>query len=409
MPWQKACPMSERMKFVAASDESEESFAAQCRAFGISRKTGYKWLERFEKEGPAGLEDRAPVAARHPKQTPAEIVDRLVNLRKEHPLWGPKKLKAWLAENEPKKTWPATSTIGELLNANGLIRPRRRRLRVPLNPNPLDPCAGPNDVWCTDYKGHFLLGDGTRCHPLTITDAHSRYLLKCEGMVSENVELARPCFELAFREFGLPKKIRSDNGQPFASVAIGGLSPLSVWWIKLGIEPERIDPGKPQQNGQHERMHRTLKEHLLPVAHKLTEQQRALDRFRHEFNDERPHEALGMKTPKSRYALSLRPFPSRLSSPQYPDGMQTRLVQEKGHISWAGHRIPLARFLAGEPVGLRETNDAIWELSYGPVLLGQIDATGKIPVLKRATRIARSNKGGDTAVTVTADAGQSSP
>ena len=405
MPWQKACPMTERMKFVAAWSESEQSFSQVCREFGISRKTGYKWLDRFEQGGPSALEDRAPVALRHPSQTPANVVDRVVAVRKAHPFWGPKKLRAWLVEKEPQSSWPAASTIGELLKQNGLIRPRRRRLRVPLNPNPLDPCAGPNDVWCADYKGHFLLGDGSRCHPLTITDAHSRYLLKCEGMASEKEDLARACFELAFREFGLPKKIRSDNGQPFASVGLGGLSPLSVWWIKLNIEPERIDPGKPQQNGQHERMHRTLKEQLKPVAGSLQEQQRAFDRFRREFNDERPHEALGMKTPKSRYALSMRPFPSRLSSPEYASGMQTRRVQEKGHIQWSGHRVVLASFLGGEPVGLREVSEGLWDLFYGPVFLGQIDATADRPLLKRATRKVRRQPGGDAADSGTAAGG----
>lgn len=405
MPWKRASPVLERMKFITLCAESEESFAELCRRFGISRKTGYKWLERFELKGAAGLDDRAPVAVRSPHRTTDEVVDRIVLARKEHPFWGPKKVRAWLVDGAPEVRWPAASTIGELLKASGLIRPRRRRLRVPLNRNPLDPCAGPNDVWCVDYKGHFALGNGKRCHPLTITDGYSRYLLKCEAMMSEKEELARPCFELAFREFGVPKKLRSDNGNPFASVAVGGLSPLSVWWMKLGIELERIEPGKPQQNGRHERMHRTLKEQLNPVGFDLPAQQRALDRFRHEYNDERPHEALGQKTPRSAYALSMRSFPEKLRSPEYAAGMETRSVQDKGFIAWRGKRQHLASFLSGEPVGLRELREDVWEVFYGPVLLGLLDGTGTVPQFRRADRHASHPKGSDQPDIVTPAAG----
>jgi putative transposase len=405
MPWKKACPVTERMKFITTCAESQESFAELCRRFGISRKTGYKWLERFELKGAAGLDDRPPVAARSPHRTSDDLVDRIVLARKEHPFWGPKKLRVWLLGKAPEMPWPAASTFGELLKANGLIRPRRRRLRVPLNRNPLDPCAGPNDVWCVDYKGHFALGDGRRCHPLTITDGYSRYLLKCEAMLDEKEIHARPCFELAFREFGLPKKVRSDNGNPFASLAVGGLSPLSVWWMKLGIELERIEPGKPQQNGRHERMHRTLKEQLDPVGHDVPAQQRALDRFRHEYNEERPHEGIGQKTPHSLYALSMRAFPEKLRSPEYPAGMQTRSVHENGHIKWRGRTQFLAGFLGGEPVGLRELREDIWEVFYGPVLLGLLDGTGSVPQFSRADRHARRTNGGDTPDTVTPPAG----
>ena len=279
--------MDERMRFIVAVNEDPKgNFRRLCDSFGISRAKGYKWVQRYREQGPGGLEDRKPIARSCPHRTPEAMVDRVVALRKDHPFDGPEKLRARL-EALGNQGWkpPAASTIGEILYRHGLIRPRRARLRVPANPNPLGPCEEPNDVWCVDFKGHFACGDGRRCHPLTVSDGASRYLIKCEALDEPKHEPVQMHFERAFREFGLPTRIRSDNGAPFATKAIGGLSKLSVWWVKLGILPERIEPGKPQQNGRHERMHRTLKEQTASPPHaSMADQQRAFDRFRHDYN-----------------------------------------------------------------------------------------------------------------------------
>src|SRR5580704_9746137 len=292
MPWKETRVVEERMKFIVAVQEDPRgNFAQLCRRFGISRGKGYKWLARYEALGAEGLVDQVPVVRHHPNETPAAVVDAILALRKERPFDGPKKLRALLLERDPPIEVPAASTIGEVLDRHGLIRPRKLRLRVPPSSNPLAHAEQPNDVWCTDFKGDFRLGEGNRCYPLTLTDAFSRYLLKCEGLTRPTDGLARPHFERAFREFGLPRGIRSDNGAPFATKAIGGLSMLSVWWIRLGITPERIEPGKPQQNGRHERMHQTLKKQTAsPPQATMADQQRVMDRFRRDYNEVRPHE-----------------------------------------------------------------------------------------------------------------------
>src|SRR5580704_17120838 len=293
-------------------------------------------------------------------------------MRKQHWDEGPKKLVERLAAAHPAVALPAASTIGEILKRRGLIRPRRTRLRVPMHPSPLEPCVEPNDVWCTDFKGHFQLGDRTRCHPLTITDGASRYLIRCEGLTAERTELARPHFERAFAEFGVPARIRSDNGAPFATKTLGGLSALSVWWIQLGILPERIEPGQPQQNGRHERFHRTLKDHTTkPPAHSLAEQQRRFDRFRRDYNDLRPHEALGQKPPASVYEPSWRPL-RHPRAPEYGDGFEVRRISDNGKLRFGGTTLYVGRVLAGQPLGLRQTDEDEWELHYGPLLVGYL-------------------------------------
>ncbi len=305
--------------------------------------------------------------------------------RKEHPYWGPKKLRTLLAERDPERRWPAPSTIGETLKRHGLIRPRRRRPRVPPGATPVERGAAPNDVWCADFKGHFALGDKTRCHPLTVSDEFSRYLLKCEGLTQPKGPPVRAQFELAFREFGLPRGMRTDNGPPFASMAVGGLSELSVWWIRLGIRPLRIDPGEPQQNGVHERMHRTLKQEATkPPAPNVVEQQRTFDRFRGEFNDERPHEALGMKTPSHFYTPSRRAFPETLREPEYNDEFVVRRCDVAGCASVRGLTINFSTVLRHAHLGVREVDDGHYEVVYGPVLLGHLDQTSGKPRFERA-------------------------
>ena len=391
MPWKETCAMDERMRFIVACRDGLEPIAELCRRFGISRKTGYKWLDRYEHLGPGGLVTRRSGVTRQPAATAAELVDLIIEARKEHASWGPKKLRAILMEAQSGVQWPAASTIGEVLQRHGLIRPRRRRGHAPPQAGILDPCTSPNDVWCTDFKGHFALGDGTRCHPLTLTDAASRYLLKCEALSAPTTQQVWPHFERAFREFGVPCKMRSDNGPPFASTGIGGLTALSVWWIRLGITPERIEPAKPQQNGRHERMHRTLKaEATQPPERTLADQQRVFDRFRHEYNDVRPHEALGQTPPARHYQPSLRPFPSELLTPEYVD-MPVRWVNGPGRMSWRGHSLFVTKLLAGQPVGLRQVSETRWEVVYGPVSLGFLDERDREPRLAPPRTARRSD------------------
>jgi len=367
-------------------EDPRGNFSDLCRRFGISRAKGYKWVARYGAFGPAGLADRKPVPLECPHKTPDAVVDVILGLRKKHPFEGPKKIRAMMLEMAGDElVVPAASTIGDILDRHGLVRPRRARLRVPPSTEPLGHAVEPNDVWCTDFKGHFALGDGARCHPLTITDAATRYLIKCEGLEQPGHEAVREHFELAFREFGLPRAIRSDNGAPFATKAIGGLSALSVWWIQLGILPERIAPGQPQQNGRHERFHRTLGEQTAsPPKHTAPDQQRAFDLFRADYNDRRPHEALGQTPPARHYEPSLKPMPSSPQPPEYRNGEDVRWVKKGGSISWQGTALHVADLLARQPVGVHQVAEDEWELHYGPVLLGYILLRDGKPVLERA-------------------------
>jgi transposase InsO family protein len=374
------------VEFIAACIQGEDNFAELCRRFGISRKTGYKWVARYEELGPEGLLARPPVARCHPQAREAALLDAVLQARKDHPFWGPKKLRRLLQEQAPQLLWPAASTIGEWLKHHGLIRPKRRRLRTPGHSGPLAPSPRPNGLWCADFKGSFLLGDRTRCHPLTITDDFSRYLLKCEALVGTDARATRLHFDRAFGEYGLPDRIRTDNGAPFASVGPGGLTTLSVWWIKLGIVPERIEPGQPQQNGRHERMHRTLKQETTrPPQADMPGQQRCFDRFRGEYNELRPHEALEQTPPARHYSVSRRLMPGVLSHPEYPD-LKQRWAGNSGYISWRGQPVSLGKCLAGEPVGLKQVSESQWEVYYGPVRLGVLDDQDKEAVLHRVAK-----------------------
>lgn len=379
MPWKETRPVDERIRFISLVNDSDETFVEICQQIGISRKTGYKWLERYETSGLEGLQERSCAPHTCPHATDAELVTAILELRKDRPKWGPKKLRARL-EELGRQGLPAPSTIGDLLRRHGLIRPRRRRAVPPMVPTPFAEVTAANDTWAVDFKGHFALGDRKRCHPLTITDEATRYLIKCEGLAKPDFASVRPHFERAFREFGLPRRIRSDNGAPFASAGIGGLSELSVWWIKLGITPERIEPGHPQQNGRHERMHRTLKDETThPPAASLAAQQRVFDRFRHVYNDERPHEALGQKTPASRYTTSNRTMPASAASPEYPSEMKPRRLDKMGRIQFAGgdNKTTVSALLAHETVGLLPTGEDRWQMYFGPVLLAEITLRGK--------------------------------
>jgi transposase InsO family protein len=382
MPWKETCPMDEKLRFIAACSQ-EPNLSEVCRRFEISRKTAYKWLARYDALGLDGLKDRPPIVPAPPHRLAPDLESAIVRLRKACPNWGPKKLLTLLLEAEPHKPWPAASTIGEVLKRNGLIRPRRRRVRVAPGTSPLSPCEEPNELWCIDFKGHFALGDKTRCHPLTLSDGASRFLLKCEGLAQPREKPVREHLELAFREYGLPNRIRSDNGPPFATLAAGGLSALSIWWIKLGIVPERIEPGHPEQNGRHERMHRTLKAEVAPRKD-LAEQQLAFDAFRYAYNELRPHEALGQVPPAKRYEPSRRCYPEKTAAIEYED-CKVRWAHN-GLLSWRGQAVKVGPpALSNEPVGMKQVSESEWEVYFGPVLLGRFDDRDREPVLRRAS------------------------
>lgn len=384
MPWKETCRMDEREQFVKLALDRDANIAALSRSFGISRKTAYKWLARYREGGRNALADRDPVPGPHPHSLPISVVAQVLAVRRRYPYWGPRKIQAWIDEHVLGIDPPAASTIGRILEKHGLVRPRRRRRRVDASNQPFARCDSPNAVWCTDFKGHFRLGGGERCHPLTLTDGHSRFLLRCEALEAENTALVQPVYDAAFVEYGLPLAIRSDNGSPFATLGAGGLSRLAVWWVKLGIRPERIEPGKPQQNGRHERMHRTLKQQTArPPQATMFEQQLAFDRFRREFNEERPHEALDQRPPASVYSASPRSYPCPLRSPEYPGEWERRLVANNGSIKWRGERFFVSECLAGEWIGLNETDDGIWRATYGPVHLGTVNDRTKQPTFVR--------------------------
>lgn len=376
MPWRSESLMSQRLAFVEAvlHRAPGQSILDICRATGISERVGHRWLKRFSTGGPAALADRshAPHVPAHQLAEP--IVEAIVALRTEQPRWGARKLRDVLRREHPETVWPAASTITTLLKRLGLIEPRRRtrRERAQWAYAGLTEAHAPNDVWTADFKGQFRLARGPYCFPLTIGDLQSRFILVVQALDSTKTEPVRAQFQRCFAEYGLPRVIRTDNGVPFGlACALGGLSPLAVWWIRLGIRPERIEPGEPQQNGVHERMHRTLKaEATRPPATTVAEQQRRFDRWRRTFNERRPHEALGNTPPATHYAPSPRAMPKRLPLVEYPAYAELRRVDMNGYIKWRQDRLFLTATLAGEYVGLQEKADGEWAIQYGPLALG---------------------------------------
>jgi len=375
MPWENTCAMDERMRFVNAAGEDGAVMSEVCDRFGISRQTGYKWLTRYHSGGVDGLNELSRAPLQHGLSRPEELVRKILALRERWPHWGARKLRAKLAMLEPATQLPAASTIGDWLRSEGLTRPQGRRRRCPPYSQPFAEVSASNDVWGVDFKGWFRTSDKMRCDPLTVTDAFSRTLLRCEAVERPNHDHVRPIFESAFCEFGRPQAIRSDNGPPFASVGAGGLSRLVVWWIKLDIAHERIDPGKPQQNGRHERMHGTLKKETAnPPAATLAEQQQRFNLFRCEYNEQRPHEALGQKTPASIYQpASTRSYPCALQEPVYDGAYAVRRVRSNGEIKWGGELIFVSEVLVGEAIGISETDSGDWLVQFADVELGVID------------------------------------
>ena len=376
MPWRESCAMDERLRFVGDWLSGDVSKTELCEAYGISRRTGYKWLSRYEAAGPAGLADRSHAPLAHGRATAGELVDKIVELRRARPTWGPRKIVARLEQLHPALAWPSHSTAHEILKREGLIGTRRLRRRAPIRPGELTRPERPNHVWAVDHKGWIVLRDGGRCEPLTLADLWSRFSLTVSAGPNTREAEARPVMERAFHEHGLPEVMRSDNGPPFASVSATGLSALSVWWIKLGIRPERIRPGRPQENGCLERFHRTLLEAMRPVAADRAAQADRFEAFRHDYNHNRPHQALGQMAPGSFYEPSPRAMPSRLPEPEYPGAMIIRKVRTSGEIKLEGQFVHISSALAGDAIGLEETQQG-WRVWFYKEPIGLIDHRGQ--------------------------------
>lgn len=376
MPWRQATNVLERTKFVLAAELGDVPISELCRRYGISRKTGYCWMKRYEAEGLRGLEDRSRRPHCSPSSTAPELVDLVLEQRRRRPHWGPKKLRKRLERLHPQLQMPAESTIALILKRHGVVAPRRRRQVQGFGGGGLGYALEPNALWTVDFKGDFRLGNGKRCYPLTVQDGCSRFLLCCTALKSVRGEEAWPCFEQVFYEMGVPHRIGSDNGSPFGSNGLGGLSKLAIRFIKLGIELKRIDPGHPEQNGRHERMHRTLKAEAVPrrpAAPHHKAQQRHFNEFRVCYNTERPHEALSGQCPGDLYRPSSRSYTANETPGlDYPGHYETRQVRPNGEIKWQGLMVYVSAALIREPVGLIEVDDGVWDLYFGPVLLGQI-------------------------------------
>lgn len=377
MSWQETCVMEQRIGFIMDVLDGTYNMSELCQAYGVSRKTGYKWLDRYVRGGPEALKDLSRAPHSHPQEITAFVRQAILAVKKSFPRWGAPQIRARLEREHPDwDRYPAVSTIGLLLSRQGLTQPRRGRRRAAAVPTELPLTSGryANQVWCADYKGWFRTADGSRCNPLTITDQSSRCLLCCRHVPRMDYEGARRWFERTFRRYGLPEVIRTDNGTPFSSTGLGGLSRLSYWWIRLGIWPERIEPGHPEQNGRHERMHRTLKAYTAsPPASTLTSQQTRFNDFQKEYNQERPHEALEMRTPWECYRPSPRPYPSRLGEITYPDHLRIRKVKQSGEIKLFNQVLYVSQSLAGQPVGIEPIDEDLSRLWYCSYELGRID------------------------------------
>ena len=364
--------MNERTIMIGEHLSGEYSIAELARRRGVSRKTAYKWIERYEKAGVEGLEERSRAAHSHPNEITKEMEERILWWKEQRPGWGAPKIHSKLVEYAD---CPSESTVSNVLRRHGLTRPVRRRWAASPSVGPLENGQGPNEVWSVDFKGWFLMGNGSRCDPLTISDQYSRYLLCCQGIEGgTGTRTVKGLFIRTCREYGLPDRIRSDNGAPFASRGLGGLTALAVWWMRLGIQLERIEPGQPQQNGRHERLHRTLKAAVLkPPSWSLQQQQKAFDAFRRDYNQERPHEALGQKPPASVYQPSKRAYPERLPEVHYPCGWHMRRVSPGGQLKWRGFKVYLSDALVDQVIGLEPVDDGLWRIHFMSLELGQLD------------------------------------
>jgi len=377
MPWRESSAMDARVEFVTEVLRGEDSMVALCARYGISRKTGYKWRDRYRDDGVAGLAERSHAPRQHGRVTAPAIAEAIVAKRRERPSWGARKLLAWLEAHDPAVPWPSASTTDDILKKAGLVTGRQLRQRAPPRLGELTHPCHANHVWAVDHKGWIRLGDHSRNEPLTMTDSFSRYLISVSATGSTAAGEARPQFERAFGEYGLPEVIRSDNGSPFAARGSTGLTQLSVWWIKLGIRHERIDPGAPQQNGRHERFHLTLLEAMTPAPADRADQERRFAAFKQDYNHERPHEALGQKPPATLYSRSRRAMPDRLPEPVYGADVAARQVRSNGEIRWRGDLVHVSSALIGEAVGVEELGDGQRLVRFFDVPLGIIDQTNR--------------------------------
>lgn len=374
MPWKVINQMGLKIQFVTDLDKEHFSITDLSQKYGISRPTVYKWLKRYKKLGIEGLKEQSRAPKNCPHRTSQKILDLLIQEKLKNRKRGPRKIRAQLKRRHPQLELPAISTISYWLKKEGLVKERKKRRHVPAYTQPFCECHAPNDVWSIDYKGQFYMKNNRVCYPLTVSDNFSRYILGCDTLPGPRYNPTRHCLEGIFREYGLPQAIRFDNGTPFASRCIGGLSRLMIWFILLGIIPERIGKGCPQENGRHERMHRTLKNDVLDeVARNSKEQQKLFDVFRQDFNFYRPHESLNDQTPNDYYKKSHRPYVERPHPPEYGYGHIVRQVRQSGDIKFHGRMFYLTESLAGLPVGLQEIADGFWQLQFGFYVLGSVD------------------------------------
>jgi len=366
--------MDERVEFIGAYLSGAVPVTDLCAAAGISRKAAYKWIRRYELEGPRGLYDRSRARHTQSHRTPADQVERIIEVRKRH-RWGPRKLRDRLQTLWPEEHWPAASTIGAILDREGLIKPRPKpRPKATPSPHPLIEPQSPNELWTIDFKGQFRMGDQHLCFPLTLVDDYSRYILRCDGVHKVSREQILPGLIKAFRRYGMPRTIRSDNGPPFATNGIAGLSKLGVWWKKLGIRQERIHPGHPEENGRHERMHRSLKQEALPVIQpNMRQQQRVFDRWRSDFNEIRPHEGLDDRKPAQVYQCSERCFSGAEQPITYPSSYLVRMVRLNGSIRWHSKLIYVGGALTSEPIGLEQIDEHRYNVYFTDLKIGMMD------------------------------------
>lgn len=373
MPWKDTNAMEQRVQFIQDWLARTHGVSDLCAMYGISRKSGYKWIDRYMTCGPDWSMDRGHEAASVHNKTPVEVEQALMDMRLRHPTWGARKLVHQVGLAQPGWKLPHESTVCEMLKRHGLVqsRPRRRAIGHPGRPSVL--IEGPNDCWSADFKGQFRTGDGLCCYPLTVTDNYSRYLLACQALRGTLLEPTQKVLRRLFKEHGLPRRLRTDNGVPFAAVTLGRLSRLSVWLLKLGVLPELTEPGRPQQNGRHERMHRTLKaETANPPAGSMAAQQRRFNVWRPEFNEVRPHEGLDMATPSQLHRASPRVMPEKLLPMEYPDRFEVRYVSGNGGIRWHKQWVNVSSALIGEHVGLEAIDDGLWDVYFGVKKLGRL-------------------------------------
>lgn len=374
MPWMETCVEDIRLSFITACNQSQETIADICAAYGISRKTGHKWINRYLNEGEFGLKDKSRRPSARPRDTDPGIEKVIISTRLKHPKWGPKKILRILQNENHKENWPSETTIANILKRNGCSTRPMKRSKLAFA-GPLSNSDQPNDVWSADFKGWWRTENGEKCEPFTLLDSYSRYLLACRAVPKVSFKYVQPILIEAFQEFGMPASFRTDNGPPFASNSIGRLSKLSIWLIKLGIKPEWITPGKPQENGRHERMHRTLKQEIKrePMRN-LREQEMQLTRFQHEYNFIRPHESLLLETPANVYQPSVRKWTEEVQEVSYPEEVDLRKVDKRGYVNWRGIRFFTTERLYGEYVGIRKSESKYpAEVYFGPILLGYID------------------------------------